>query len=141
MNYWIAKSEPDVYPWAQLVADGRTAWTGIRSAEARNNLRLARVGDRVLFYHSQVGKAVVGVAEVCREAYPDPTAEGDPRWLAVDLAPLQALPQPVTLAAFRADPLLAETKLVKQGRVSVSPVTQAQYERVCALGGLVLVAG
>ncbi len=136
MNYWIAKSEPEVYPWTQLVADGRTGWTGVRSAESRNNLRIMREGDRVLFYHSQVGKAVVGIAEVCREHYPDPTAEGDPRWVAVDLRPVEALPVAVTLAAFKADPLLADTKLVKQGRVSVSPVSAAQYARVRRLGGL-----
>ena len=136
MNYWIAKSEPEVYPWTQLVADGRTGWTGVRSAESRNNLRIMREGDRVLFYHSQVGKAVVGIAEVCREHYPDPTPDGDPRGVAVDLRPVEALPVAVTLAAFKADPLLADTKLVKQGRVSVSPVSAAQYARVRRLGGL-----
>jgi predicted RNA-binding protein with PUA-like domain len=135
MAHWIAKSEPTVYPWSQLVAEGSTAWTGIRSAEARNNLRAMKVGDRVLFYHSQEGKAVVGVAEVVAAAYPDPTAD-DPEWLAVDLAPLQPLPAPVSLAQFKADPLLAETKLVKQGRLSVSPVTDVQFRRVLKLGGL-----
>ncbi len=133
MQTWIAKSEPEVYPWSQLVTDGSTAWTGIRSAEARNNLRAMKLGDRVLFYHSNTGKEVVGVATVVREAYADPTAEGDPRWLAVDLAPVEALLRPVTLAAFKGDSLLADTKLVKQGRVSVSPITEAQFARVVEL--------
>ncbi len=133
MQHWIAKSEPEVYPWSQLVADGSTAWTGIRSAEARNNLRAMKLGDRVLFYHSNTGKEVVGVATVVREAYADPTAEGDPRWLAVDLAPVEVLSRPVALSTFKADPLLADTKLVKQGRVSVSPITEAQFARVMEL--------
>lgn len=134
MNHWLAKSEPSVYPWSQLEADGRTSWTGIRSAEARNNLRLMRVGDLVAFYHSNEGKCVVGIATVVGEAYPDPTAEGDPRWLTVDLAPVRALATPVTLAQFRADALLAETKLVKQGRVSVTPLSPEQFARVLELG-------
>lgn len=135
MSTWLAKSEPDVYGWDLFVREGRTAWTGVRSAEARNNLRGMARGDRVLFYHSNLGKEVVGIAEVVAESYPDPTAEGDPRWLAVDLAPVKALPRPVTLAQFRADPILAESKLVKQGRVSVIPLTEVQFARVLELGG------
>lgn len=135
MNHWLVKSEPTVYSWDHFVAEGRTSWTGIRSAEARNNLRLMSVGDRAAFYHSNEGKCVVGVATVVRESYPDPTAEGDPRWLAVDLAPVAPLSRPVTLAQFRADPILAETKLVKQGRVSVTPLSPEQFARVERLGG------
>jgi predicted RNA-binding protein with PUA-like domain len=135
VNYWLAKSEPSVYSWDHFVADGRTSWTGIRSAEARNNLRLMKVGDAVAFYHSNEGKCVVGLARVVGEAYPDPTAEGDPRWLTVELAAEAPLPNPVSLAQFRADPLLAETKLVKQGRVSVSPLSPEQFARMVALGG------
>ncbi len=135
MNYWLAKSEPNVYAWEHFVADGRTSWTGIRSAEARNNMRLMKLGDEVAFYHSNEGKCVVGVAVVVGEAYPDPTAEGDPRWLTVDLAPVRALGRPVTLAEFRADPVLAETKLVKQGRVSLVPLSPEQFARVRELGG------
>lgn len=135
MQYWIAKSEPEVYPWKQLVSDKRTAWTGIRSAEARNNLRAMKIGDQVCFYHSNDGREVVGIATVVLESYPDPTAEGDPRWLAVDLAPLRPLPRPVTLVQFKADPLLAQSKLVKQGRLSVAPLTAEQFAKVCALAG------
>jgi predicted RNA-binding protein with PUA-like domain len=135
VNHWLAKSEPSVYPWSQLVTDGRTSWTGIRSAEARNNLRVMEVGDRVAFYHSNDGKCVVGVATVVGEAYPDPTAEGDPRWLTVDLAPVAPLTTPVSLAQFRADPLLATTKLVVQGRVSVTPLSPEQFARMLELGG------
>lgn len=136
MNTWLAKSEPEVYSWAAFVAEGRTAWTGVRSAEARNNLNAMKLGDRVLFYHSNEGREVVGIAEVVREARPDPTAEGDPRWVVVDLAPVQALPQPVSLAQFKADEVLRESKLVKQSRLSVVPLSAAQYARVLALGGL-----
>ena len=135
MNHWIAKSEPSVYSWDRFVADGGTAWTGVRSAEARNNLRAMKLGDRVAYYHSNEGKAVVGIAHVVGEAYPDPTAEDDPRWLAVDLAPVASLPHPVTLAQFKPDDLLKESKLVKQGRLSVTPLTEAEFARVCELGG------
>ena len=136
MQYWIAKSEPHVYPWSQLVADKRTAWTGIRSAEARNNLRAMKLGDQACFYHSNEGKEVVGIATVVAEAYADPTAEGDPRWLCVDFAPSRPVPKPVSLAQFKSDPLLCETKFVKQGRLSVTPLSPEQFARVCALGGV-----
>ncbi len=134
MNYWLAKSEPDVYSWDTFVAERQTAWTGVRSAEARNNLRSMKVGDRVAWYHSNLGKEVVGVATVMRESYEDPTAEGDPRWLCVDLAPVAPVPKPVSLAQFRADAVLAESKLVKQGRVSVIPLSAEQWARMCKLG-------
>lgn len=136
MNYWIAKSEPSVYSWEAFVADGRSAWTGVRSAEARNNLQAMKIGDRVGYYHSNEGKAVVGLAVVVREAYPDPTAGGDPRWVVVDLAPVTPLPMAVSLAQFKADDVLKETKLVKQGRLSVTPLTAVQFARMCELGGL-----
>ncbi len=135
MNYWIAKSEPSVYSWEAFVAEGRSAWTGVRSAEARNNLQAMKLGDRVAYYHSNEGKAVVGLAQVVREAYPDPTAEGDPRWVVVDLVPLAPLPRAVSLAQFKADDVLKESKLVKQGRLSVTPLTAIQYQRMCELGG------
>ena len=134
MNYWIAKSEPEVYPWAQLVKDKKTAWTGIRSAEARNNLRLMKIGDQVAFYHSNEGREVVGIAHVVTEFYPDPTAEGDPRWVCVELAPLRPLAKPVTLTQFKADALLRETKFVKQGRLSVTPLSAADFARIVELG-------
>lgn len=132
MNYWLAKSEPEAYSWQQLVKDGSTAWTGVRNFTARNNLRAMKKGDLVFFYHSGEEKSVVGLARVAKEFYPDPTAEeGD--WSCVDLAAVKALTKPVTLAQIKADKVLVETKLVKQGRLSVSPLTKAQFERMLEL--------
>lgn len=131
---WLVKSEPGVYAFARLQAEGRAVWDGVRNAQARNFLAEMREGDPVLFYHSQVDKAVVGVARVVRESFPDPTAD-DPKWLAVELAPVRALASPVTLAQFKADPLLADTLLVRQSRLSVMELTPAQYARVLELGG------
>ncbi len=135
MSRWLVKSEPTTYSWAAFVAEGRSAWTGVRSAEARNNLRLMKIGEQVLYYHSQEGKEIVGVAEVVSEFYPDPTAEGDPRWVAVDLVPVRAFRKTVTLTTMRADAMLKETKLVRQGRVSVTPFSEEQYQRVLTLAG------
>lgn len=132
MRHWLVKSEPEVYGWSALVADGRTAWTGIRNAQARNNLAEMKVGDRVLYYHSNEGKAVVGVAEVVRESYPDPTAD-DARWLAVDLAALESLPRPVTLATFKSDPVLQDSLLARHSRLSVLPLTAQHWARVMEL--------
>ena len=134
MRHWLVKSEPSAYSFAQLVADKRTAWTGIRNAAARINLRAMGVDDLVLFYHSGEGKEVVGIARVVAEAYPDPTAEGDSKWVCVDLLAVRAMVRAVPLAAFRADPLLAETRLVKESRLSVSPLTPEAYARVLELG-------
>ena len=134
MNYWLAKSEPDAYAWETFLKDGRTAWTGVRNFAARNNLRAMKQGDRVFFYHSNVGKEIVGVAQVVKEAYPDATAEeGD--WSCVDLKPLKALAAPVTLEQIKADAVLKEMALVKHSRLSVMPVTAGQAERVLKLGG------
>jgi predicted RNA-binding protein with PUA-like domain len=134
MNYWLVKSEPETYSWTQLVQDGRTAWTGVRNYTARNHLRAMKTGDTVLFYHSGEGKSVVGIARVVRESYPDPTAdEGD--WSAVDLVPVKPLVKPVVLAAIKADKILREMKLVGQSRLSVSPVTDGQFERLLELAG------
>jgi predicted RNA-binding protein with PUA-like domain len=134
MNYWLVKSEPDAYAWATFVKDGKTAWTGVRNFAARLNLRAMKKGDAVFFYHSNVGKEVVGVAQVVKEAYPDATAEeGD--WSCVDLKPLKALAQPVTLEQIKTDAVLKEMALVKQSRLSVMPVTAAQAERLLKLGG------
>ncbi|MEN9785365.1 MAG: hypothetical protein RLZZ299_629 [Pseudomonadota bacterium] len=135
MATWLVKSEPEVYAFAQLEAEGRTFWNGVRNAQARNNLAAMRTGDRVLYYHSNEGREIVGVAEVVAEAYPDPTSPEDPRWLVVDLAPVGPLCTPVTLAACKADPVLRETALVRQGRLSVMPVSPAQYTRALELGG------
>lgn len=132
MQHWLVKSEPEAYSWAQLVKDGKTAWTGVRNFAARLNLRAMKTGDRVFFYHSGEQKSVVGLARVVKEFYPDPTVdEGD--WSAVDLASEKALAKPVTLATIKADKILGEMKLVKQSRLSVSPVTREQFERLLKL--------
>lgn len=129
MNYWMVKQEPEAYSWSDFLKDGRTAWTGVRNFQARNHLRAMKRGDWVAFYHSVSEKQVVGVARVAREAYPDPTAEeGD--WSAVDLEPGFALKSPITLAAMKADPLLLDLPLIRQSRLSVLPVTPAQFDRL-----------
>ncbi|HYO95911.1 MAG TPA: EVE domain-containing protein [Polyangiaceae bacterium] len=133
-GYWLAKSEPNKYPWAQLVKDKRTTWDGIRSFEARNNLRAMKKGDLVLFYHSNEGKAIVGVAKVVKEAYPDASAEeGD--WSAVDLAPVRALRTSVPLSTLKTDPGLADMVLIRRSRLSVVPVTPPEFQRILELSG------
>jgi len=132
MNYWLVKSEPETYSWADLEKEGRTAWTGVRNFQARNNLRAMKSGDRVLFYHSGEGRNVVGIAKVVKAAYPDPSAkEGD--WVSVDLAPVEALAKPVQLDFVKADKLLSAMVLVKNSRLSVQPVTEKQFNRVLLL--------
>lgn len=132
-QYWLVKSEPAAYSWAQFVKDDGTAWTGVRNFQARNNLQAMRRGDEVLFYHSVVGKEVVGIATVAREAYPDPTAT-EPGWVCVDLAPARPLKSPVPLDAIKAAPALKEIPLLRQSRLSVMPLTSAEYRGVLALG-------
>jgi predicted RNA-binding protein with PUA-like domain len=133
MNYWLVKSEPGAYAWKAFFADGGTAWTGVRNYAARNFLRSMHRGDIVFFYHSTEGKEIVGVAKVVKEAYADGTAtEGD--WSCVDLKPLKVLPVSVTLEQIKSDPVLKEMALVKQSRLSVSPVTVGQAERLLELG-------
>jgi len=132
MNYWLAKSEPGTYSWDNLQQDGKTAWTGVRNFQARNNLRAMKAGDRVLFYHSGETKELVGVAKVVKTAYPDPTAkEGD--WVCVDLAPVKALANAVTLVAVKADKQLKAMVLVQNSRLSVQPVTAEQFNRIIEL--------
>ena len=132
--HFLAKSEPDVYSWDRLVKDGKTVWDGVRNFEARGNLRAMKKDDLVLFYHSGEGKAIVGIAKVQREAYPDASAkEGD--WVAVDLAPVKPLAKEVTLAAVKADAALADMAIVKKSRLSVSRVTPAEFARVLKLAG------
>lgn len=134
MNHWLVKQEPTAYSWEQFVKDGGTAWTGVRNFQARNHLRAMKRGDEVLFYHSVTGKAVVGVAKVEREAYPDPTAEeGD--WSCVDLKPVRAMKTPVTLDVIKVDPALSEIGLIRQSRLSVMPLTGAEFARIAKLGG------
>ena len=128
-QFWLVKSEPSAYSWANLIADGKTVWTGVRNYTARNNLRAMRKGDAVLFYHSVVGKEIVGMAKVVREAYPDPTAkEGD--WSAVDLAPEKALPRPITLDEIKHNPKLKEMALLRLSRLSVQPVMREQFDEI-----------
>lgn len=133
MNYWLVKQEPESYSWSKFVKDGRTAWTGVRNFAARNNLRSMKRGDSVLYYHSVSEKQIVGIARVKTEAYSDPTAtEGD--WVCVDLVPEKALAQPVTLEAIKKDKALQGMVLLKISRLSVQPVTKAQFDRVLKLG-------
>lgn len=132
MQYWLVKTEREAYSWVTLNRDGRTAWTGVRNFQARNNLRAMKRGDLVFFYHSGSEKQVVGIAKVAKEAYPDATAtEGD--WSCVDLVPEKALKKPVELDTIRGDPQLKEMKLVKQSRLSVMPLTKSEFERVLKL--------
>jgi predicted RNA-binding protein with PUA-like domain len=134
MNYWLVKSEPEAYSWTQFVKDGRTAWTGVRNFTARLNLRAMKKGDPVCFYHSVTGKEIVGLARVAKEAYADSTAtEGD--WSCVDLEPVKPLKNPVTLEAIKADKAFKDMKLLKQSRLSVSPLTAAEFARVLELAG------
>ena len=132
-GYWLMKSEPFKYSWDQLVEDGQTYWDGVRNYEARNNLAAMKKGDLALYYHSNKGKEVVGIAEIVGEAYPDPTAD-DPQWVVVDVAPVVPFTEPVTLAAIKADANLADIALVRRGRLSVVPITAAEFRYVAKLG-------
>lgn len=135
MAFWLVKSEPDAFGWPEQVARGEEPWTGVRNHAARNNLRAMRRGDRAFFYHSNIGKEVVGIVEVVRESYPDPTAEkGD--WVCVDMRAVAALPRPVTLAAMKADPALEGLALLRHSRLSVVPVSPEHWTHICRLGGL-----
>ena len=128
-RYWLVKSEPSAYSWDDLVREGRTSWTGVRNFTARNNLRSMQAGDQVLFYHSVVGKEIVGMAEVKRTAFPDPTAkEGD--WSAVELVPKNALKRPVTLEEIKQIPKLKEMALLRLSRLSVQPVSAGEFREI-----------
>ena len=132
MNYWLVKQEPTAYSWDDFVKDGKTAWTGVRNFQARNNLRSMKAGDRVLFYHSVTDKAIIGEAEVVREAFTDPTAtEGN--WIAVELKPIKTLRRRVSLEEIRADKKLSQLALVRSPRLSVMPVTADEYRAILAL--------
>jgi predicted RNA-binding protein with PUA-like domain len=131
-NFWLVKQEPEAYSWSDLVSDGRTAWTGVRNFQARNNLRTMKKGDLVLFYHSGSEKQIVGLATVSKESYSDPTAtEGD--WSSVDLAPVKPLNKPVSLEVIKADKNLADLPLLRQSRLSVSALTAKQFEHLLRL--------
>ncbi len=132
MNYWLVKSEPESYSWATFVKEKRAAWTGVRNYQARNNLRAMKRGDDVLFYHSVSDKQLVGIARVAKEAYADPTAkEGD--WSCVDLVPVKELRNPLKLERIKADVLLRDMGLVRNSRISVTPVTAAEWKQVLIL--------
>jgi len=134
MNHWLVKSEPETYSWDDLVRDKRTDWTGVRNYAARIHLNAMRPGDEVFFYHSGESKSIVGVAKVTKPAFPDATAD-EPGWVAVELAPVKPLPSPVTLAQVKADATLKSMELVRQSRLSVSPVRPAEFARLLKLGG------
>ena len=133
MAYWLVKSEPDTFSFEQLVADGRTRWDGVRNYQARNNLRAMKTGDLCLFYHSNIGLEIVGIARVAREHFPDPTAEkGD--WSAVELEPVKPFVRPVPLSEIKAHPALQQFSLVRNGRLSVMPATFDEFSALLALG-------
>ena len=134
MAYWLMKSEPDAFSWDQQVEHGTEPWTGVRSHQARANMEAMRNGDRSFFYHSNIGKEIVGVVEVVREAYSDPTAT-DGNWICVDVKAVGPVPRPVTLAEIKADPQFAGFSLVKQSRLSVVPVSDDHWKALCSLCG------
>ena len=137
-NHWLVKSEPDAFSWDQQAVNGVEPWTGVRNHMAKANLNAMRVGDLAFFYHSNTGKEIVGIVEVVREAYPDPTVgPDDPRgeWVCVDMKAVGPMPKPVTLAEIKADPALADLALVRQSRLSVMPVSAEHWKRLCRMGG------
>lgn len=133
MHYWLVKSEPLKYSWDQFCKDGSTYWDGVRNYQARNNLRAMKTGDKVLYYHSNDGLAVVGVARVITEAYQDPTTD-DERWVVVDLEPVEAFPNPVTLGEIKQEKRLQDIALIKQSRLSVMPVAKKEFDLIVKKG-------
>ena len=138
MAYWLVKSEPDVFSWDDQVKRGAKGepWSGVRNHAAKLNLINMKTGDKAFFYHSNIGKEIVGVVEIIREAYPDPTAEAGTPWVCVDTKALEPFKLPVTLEVIKADPALKDMALVKLSRLSVQPVTDAEWKRVCKMGGV-----
>jgi predicted RNA-binding protein with PUA-like domain len=132
MSYWLVKSEPSAYSWDQLVKDGSTAWTGVRNYAARNHLRAMKKNDEVLYYHSNEGLEIVGIAKVSKEAFQDPTTK-DEAWIAVEIKPVKRLKNPVSLATIKNNPVLKNMALVKISRLSVQPVTEEEYEVIMEL--------
>jgi predicted RNA-binding protein with PUA-like domain len=135
MHYWLLKSEPSAYSWDQLVKDGRTNWSGVRNHQAALNLKAMKKGDRAFFYHSNDGLEIVGVAEIVKEAYPDPTDKAG-RFVMVDVAPVMPVKQPVTLAEIKKTPALKDLALVKQSRLSVSPVGAEEWRVITKMAGI-----
>jgi predicted RNA-binding protein with PUA-like domain len=138
MAYWLLKTEPSTFSWDDQVKRGTKGepWSGVRNFQARANLKSMKTGDRAFFYHSGEGKEVVGIVEVIREHYPDPTAEPGAPWVVVDVKAVAPMPKPVTLAAARADKRLTDMVLVRNSRLSVQPVTDGEWKLVCKMGGL-----
>jgi predicted RNA-binding protein with PUA-like domain len=138
MAYWLVKSEPDAFSWDQQVAKGAKGepWTGVRNHTAKQNLMKMKKGDRAFFYHSNVGKEIVGIVEVIKVAYPDPTAKAGEPWVCVDVKAVEPMPKPVTLAAIKAEPKLADIQLLRQSRLSLPAITDAEWKLVCKMGGL-----
>lgn len=133
MRYWLVKSEPDAFSWTQQTANGTEPWTGVRNHMAKNNLKAMARGDLAFFYHSNVGKEIVGVVEITREAYPDPTAEtGD--WVAVDMKTISPVPKPVSLATIKTEPALAGIALIRQSRLSVMELNPGHWSLLCEMG-------
>lgn len=135
MAKWLVKSEPDAFSWDQQVAHGVEPWTGVRNHMAKLNLMAMKKGDLAFFYHSNIGKEVVGVVEVAREAYPDPTAEPGSPWVCVDMKAVGPMPKPVTLAAMKAEPALADIALIRMSRLSVMPISDEHWALVAKMGG------
>lgn len=133
MNYWLVKSEPFKYSWEQFEKDGKTFWDGVRNYQARNNMKAMKKGDQVLFYHSNEGLAVVGIAKVAKESYQDPTTP-DPNWVVVDLQPVKPFKEHVTLAQMKAEKRLADFQLIRQGRLSVCAVTEDEFNTILEMG-------
>ncbi|ARS40721.1 ubiquinol-cytochrome C reductase [Sphingobacteriaceae bacterium GW460-11-11-14-LB5] len=133
MQYWLVKSEPFKYSWEKFNKDGRTFWDGVRNYQARNNLKAMKEGDLVLFYHSNEGKNVVGIAKVVKEFYQDPTTD-DANWVVVDLSPVETLKNPVSLEQIKAEPSLTDISLVRQGRLSVMPLKAAEFDKILEMG-------
>lgn len=134
MAYWLVKSEPFTYSWDQLVKDKQTFWDGVRNYAARNNLKAMKKGDEVLFYHSNEGLEIVGIARVAKEHYPDPTADDD-TWVVVNIKPYKKLPKPVSLVQIKLDKRLADMALVRLGRLSVQPVTEKEWQIIMEMSG------
>jgi predicted RNA-binding protein with PUA-like domain len=135
MEHWLVKSEPFKYSWEKFVKEGSTFWDGVRNYQARNNLKAMKIGDLVMFYHSNEGMCVVGIAEVIKEHYQDPTTE-DKNWVVVDLKPIEALKRPVTLKEIKEDAMLENISLVKQGRLSVMPLKKEEFDRILQLSNI-----
>ncbi|RPE08265.1 EVE domain-containing protein [Chitinophaga lutea] len=135
MQYWLVKSEPFKYSWDQFVKDKKTFWDGVRNYAARNNLKAMKKGDQVLWYHSNEGLEIVGIAKVVKEHYQDPTTP-DPNWVAVDLAPVKKLKKPVTLAQIKTEKSLATMDLIRLGRLSVGAVKPEEFEKIMEMAGM-----